>query len=276
MTTTSPGTIFLSEMALLTSSSELKQRAVPSKRIIFSLTAACLTTEPSGARLPKRMAMPPCLWNGLSIGLMHSSSVIRASSAISWTILPDTVSSLYRWSFRRFMMAGTPPARSKSPMTYWPLGLMLVRCGISLENSSNVFRLILIPKSEAIAGRCSAVLVEPPMAMSTRIAFLNESSVAMERGVLFCRASSTILRPDSRAISLFFLLSAIAVPHPTRDRPSASVRQAMVLAVNSPAQLPAPGQAQPSMCSTCSLSVLPALYSPSASNTLCRSRRSLS
>ena len=38
------------------------------------------------------------------------------------------------------------------------------------------------PASCAMARRCSTVLVEPPMAMSSVIAFSNASNVAMLRG----------------------------------------------------------------------------------------------
>ncbi len=48
-------------MAFMASSSESKTMAVPSKRIIFSLTAVCFTTELWGARLPESTAMPPSL-----------------------------------------------------------------------------------------------------------------------------------------------------------------------------------------------------------------------
>ncbi len=59
MTTTSPGLICLPMMASFASSSESKTRARPSKTSIAGSTAPALTTAPSGARLPKRMARPP-------------------------------------------------------------------------------------------------------------------------------------------------------------------------------------------------------------------------
>ena len=62
--------------------------------------------------------------------------------------------------------------------------------------------------------------------------------------------SWTILLPDSLAISSFFSSTASDVAHPVRLRPSVSVRQAIVLAVKSPEQLPCPGHAAHSMVLT--------------------------
>ena len=55
--------------------------------------------------------------------------------------------------------------------------------------------------------------------------------------------SSMIFIPESLARRIFRASTAWAVAHPGRERPMASVRQAMVLAVNRPAQEPAPGHA---------------------------------
>ncbi|KAF5060074.1 hypothetical protein DSECCO2_329350 [anaerobic digester metagenome] len=60
-------------------------------------------------------------------------------------------------------------------------------------------------------------------------------------------------------------------PQPVRLSPRASVKQAMVLAVNSPEQAPCPGQAHLSISSTSASLIFPALLAPSASKTLCRS-----
>ncbi len=65
----------------------------------------------------------------------------------------------------------------------------------------------------------------------------------MSRGLMPLRTSSTIFLPDSFAILSFFSSTAREVPQPVRDIPRVSVRQAMVLAVKRPEQLPGPGQA---------------------------------
>ena len=108
-----------------------------------------------------------------------------------------------------------------------------------------------------MASRCSTVFVEPPMAMSRAMAFMNAGLVAMERGsteaspcpyhrsaICTIRAAAASKRPS--------LLSCVAttVPLPGRAMPSASVRQFMELAVNMPEQLPHVGQAAASMAAT--------------------------
>ena len=56
-----------------------------------------------------------------------------------------------------------------------------------------------------------------------------------------------------------------------RDNPNVSVMHAIVLAVKSPEQLPAPGQAHLSSSMTSSSVIIPAEYAPTASNTVIRS-----
>ena len=116
MTTTSPATIFPDVMASAASFSPSKTLAVPVNCIILGLTAACLMTEPSGAMLPLRTAIPPCWWKGLSSGLRTSSSLTLAASAIWYTVVPFPVGVSARLSLRTFRIAGTPPALSRSLM----------------------------------------------------------------------------------------------------------------------------------------------------------------
>ena len=74
ITTTSPSAMRPEEIASYAASSPSNTRAGPLWRIISGSTALCLTTEPSGAMFPYRIASPPSLWTGLSSGLMTSSS----------------------------------------------------------------------------------------------------------------------------------------------------------------------------------------------------------
>ena len=110
MTTTSPGDIVPSRIAFMPASSESNTLAVPSKRIIFLLTADCFTTAPWGARLPLSMAIPPSLWCAFSRGLITSPSEISAESAILWVLMPLTVGVLCIRSFSLLSTAGMPPA----------------------------------------------------------------------------------------------------------------------------------------------------------------------
>ena len=61
---------------------------------------------------------------------------------------------------------------------------------------------------------------------------------------------------------------AAAEAEPGSDIPMASPTEAMVLAVNMPAQLPIVGQAARSMASNSSSSMSPTAWAPTASNTL--------
>ncbi len=118
--------------------------------------------------------------------------------------------------------------------------------------------------------RCSAVLVDPPMAISTLIAFSKARRVAILRGVIPSPASSTILSPASLASLNLSAATAGTVPFPGRARPRASARQFMLLAVNSPEQDPIPGHITSSSSFKSSSVILPAATSPTASNILSR------
>src|SRR5690606_72707 len=107
--------------------------------------------------------------------------------------------------------------------------------------------------------RWSTVLVEPPLAISRLIAFSNAAKLAMLRGRTEASSCSyqrlamlTMVRPASRHSGLLAAGVASTEPLPGKDRPSASVRQFMLLAVNMPEQLPQVGQAERSMAVTSS------------------------
>src|SRR3546814_3097657 len=97
------------------------------------------------------------------------------------------------------------------------------------------------------------------MAMSSDMAFSNAAKLAMVRGsaeASSCSyqrlARSTIRCPASRnSLSRSAWVASID-PLPGSDRPSASVRQFIELAVNMPEQLPQVGQAERSIASTSS------------------------
>ena len=125
-----------------------------------------------------------------------------------------------------------------------------------------------------MAGKCRVVLVLPPIAISTLIAFSMDSCVTICLGVT---PSITILTnrfPDSFAIRVFLASTACAVPQPGRLNPSASVRHAIVLAVNNPAQEPAPLQDIFSILLSSESDIAPLWYAPTPSKTDMRSRYS--
>ena len=128
-----------------------------------------------------------------------------------------------------------------------------------------------MPASLAIAGRCRAVFVEPPKAMSTVIAFLKALSFMICLGVSCALTRATMAFPEVFASLIRSAWTAGMVPLPGSAIPKASLRQFIEFAVNMPAQEPAPGQAQPSSSvSSCSL-IEPAATLPTASNTEIRS-----
>lgn len=103
----------------------------------------------------------------------------------------------------------------------------------------------------AAARMCSTVFVDPPMAMSSAIAFSNASFVAIERGNADSSSepyqrlhSSTTVRPALENSSRRAACVASVEPLPGNDKPSASVRQFIEFAVNMPEHEPQVGQAE--------------------------------
>ncbi len=110
---------------------ELKTTAWPRCRSRCRDTADCLITAPSGARLPRRIAMPPCCCSGCSSektmrsGPLHPLPLAALSprpgtpASCSPMVRPlmvgsDRCSSPPRAS--SFMTAGTPPASNSCSM----------------------------------------------------------------------------------------------------------------------------------------------------------------
>ena len=106
-------------MARMASSSQSNTRAGPVWTSISCATADCLTTQPSGARLPLSTAMPPVGEKGFSRGRMTSGFRFSTPARFSATLLPVQVRHVVSSSPARVssaMTAYTPPARSRSSM----------------------------------------------------------------------------------------------------------------------------------------------------------------
>ena len=110
-------------------------------------------------------------------------------------------------------------------------------------------------------------MVDPPRAMSRAMALSKASLVRMSLGRMFFSSRVMIMRPASFARRSLAEDTAGMVPFPGSARPSASIRQFMVLAVNIPAQEPQVGQASSSSLRRSSVVILPAAMLPTASNT---------
>src|SRR5580692_1610443 len=100
-----------------------------------------------------------------------------------------------------------------------------------------------MPHSCAIAGRCNAVLVEPPDAATTAEAFSSDLRVTMSRGRMLLATSSITVRPQAAAMAPRSELTAGTNADPGKAIPRASDTAAMVLAVYCPGQAPMVGHA---------------------------------
>ena len=113
--------------------------------------------------------------------------------------------------------------------------------------------------SWAAASRCSTVLVEPPMAMSSVIAFSNAAAGGdRARAAPRRRRRRSSGGPGRRSAAPARSKSALRAawvasvePLPGSARPSASVRQFIELAVNMPEHEPQVGQAECSISPSC-------------------------
>ena len=206
---------------------------------------------------------------GRSMAGLRFVAPFTASARLPYTVSADVSMSCFLASSASTAL--TPPAACRSSIASLPAGASLQRLGVialTLFRSSG--KLVLAssvkPASCAMAGRCSAVLVEQPSAISNASAFINAFSVRMVWGRI------SLLKTSSARIPVFFasrILSAMTagiVPLPGKASPSASVTQFMELAVNIPEQEPQPGQAASSISASSASLILPAPTAPTASN----------
>ena len=88
-----------------------------------------------------------------------------------------------------------------------------------------------MPASWAMASRCSTAFVEPPVAMTTVMAFSSDSLVTTSLGRRPSRSWATTAIPASKAASARRSEIAGGVALPGSDRPIASTAVAIVFAV---------------------------------------------
>ena len=188
-------------MASVAASSDSKTRAGPVCCRISGATTACLTTAPSGARLPKRMASPPRGRVGRIEGtddrivahLRPPAQVLGHGAARS--------PSAPRHPAGRRPAGGAsrPGCRLRGPGPRCdarrPPGSCGTDVGCARCSSFRSGRGISTPASWAMASRCSTELVEPPSAMSTAKALRKAAGVRMSRGLMSRARSSMICIP---------------------------------------------------------------------------------
>ena len=199
MMITSPRVICRCCTAAKASSSQSKQRAGPRNCKFFM--PATLTIAPSGASEPFKPTTPPVGDRGLDTGRMTSCLGSHFTSRrFSARVLPVTVmqSPCKKPASRRTLSkTGTPPASNMSLATKRPPGFKSARYGVFLKISATANKSKSIPHSCAIAGRCSAAFVEPPVAATTTAAFSSDFRVTISRGRIRRASNSMTALPLS-------------------------------------------------------------------------------
>ncbi len=135
--------------------------------------ATCVGTPP-GAAVKKS-------WTVLLVVRLMSQRSSASAMDSAWTQPTDVSRRPARSSSPRMPMM--PPARWTSSM--WTLaiaGATLQSTGTRRDSRSMSAMVKSTSPSWAAARRCSTVLVEPPMAMSSVMAFSKAAKVAIERG----------------------------------------------------------------------------------------------
>ena len=139
---------------------------------------------------------------------------------------------------RIFSTCGTPPARCRSTATYFPEGLRSHSTGTRWRMRSKSSMVHATSAAEAMARKCSTALVEPPVAITSEIAFSIDLRVMMSRGFRSFLTASTSTRADCAAESAFSESGEAICDDPSRLIPSASNADDIVLAVYIPPQAP--------------------------------------
>ena len=109
---------------------------------------------------------------------------------------------------------------------------------MSRDRSSKRFMSSAMPARRAMAMRWMMALVEPPIAMWTRIALSKEAGERIRAGVRSSHTISTMRRPAAAHIRGWFESTAGIEDAPGSARPSASAIAIMVAAVPITMQVP--------------------------------------
>jgi len=138
--------------------------------------------------------------------------------------------------------------------------------GVRANTSPTSSMVNAMPASLAMAGRCSAALVEPPVAATIAAPFSNDLRVMISRGSGPLRASiSSTSRPARRATWARSGYTPGIIDTLGTVRPMASDTIPMVLAVNCPAQAPIVGRHDRSIPVSVASSTSPVMNPPTAS-----------
>ena len=94
---------------------------------------------------------------------------------------------------------GIPPASPMSLATKRPPGFRSAMCGVRWAISAKSRSVNEMPHSWAMAGRCRAAFVEPPVAATTAAAFSKDFLVTMSRGRNWVAIRRTTVSPEATA-----------------------------------------------------------------------------
>lgn len=145
---------------------------------------------------------------------------------------------------RRYLSsAGVPPMAWISAMTYFPDGLRSASSGIRSLTDWKSSMVSLTPTECAMAMRWRTALVEPPVMLTTTMAFSKADRVRMSRGLISFSRRVRIALPASRHSCCLAAEIAGLEEEPGRVMPMDSMAVAIVLAVYMPPHAPGPGQA---------------------------------
>jgi len=200
---TSPATILPSKIAFKPDCSSSNTRAGPVITGFFK--PVILATQPSGDRLPFKIARWPWAYIGLSIGRITfwsargASGTSASTSAMVWPEMVMQSPCSSPATSNVFITCGMPPARCRSTAKYSPDGLRLHSTGVLTRMRSKSSIVHSTPAVWAIAKKCSTAFVEPPVAMMTATAFSIDLRVTMSRGLMSFFTASISTRADSCA-----------------------------------------------------------------------------
>ena len=160
-----------------------------------------------------------------------------------------------------------PPISINSDIKKFPLGLRSANTGVCLPILSKSSKVRSTLASWAIASKCKTAFVEPPSAITTAIAFSNACLVIMSLGLISLDMRFIIASPAFNESSNLLDETASCAELLGKLKPSASIADAMVLAVYIPPHDPGPGIAEDSMSKSSISEIEPCECSPTASKT---------
>ena len=169
----------------------------------------------------------------MTFGLRTVADLIVSASGLPVTVMTF----VSRKRSMRFSTAGMPPAAQRSWMPYGPFGLTASNVGMwsAASNSASVNG---TSAACAIAGRCSAVLVDAPIDIAVATALRNAAGVNICRALSPSRAMATMRSPVARAAASLSACQPGMLLLPGRQMPKASARHWNVLAVPMISQAP--------------------------------------